>query len=42
MKDLKLLLEYITEHKTAIISTVFGGFVGAVGGVLAYYNGWLG
>lgn len=42
MKDMKLLMEYMLEHKIAIVTTLCGMAAGAFGGVLAYYNGWLG
>lgn len=42
MKDLILLVQYMMEHKIIIVTTILGMFVGAFGGVMAYYNGWLG
>lgn len=42
MKDLILLARYMREHKITIVTTSLGMFIGAFGGVMAYYNGWLG
>lgn len=42
MKDLKLLLEYMLEHKIVIVVTMLAALAGAFTGALAFYNGWLG
>lgn len=30
------------NYKAVVAATVLGALVGALGGVLAFYNGWLG
>ena len=42
MKDLKALVAYMLEHKIVFVTTAAGMTVGAFGGVMAYYGGWLG
>lgn len=42
MKDLILSAQYRKEHKVIIVTTVLGMPVGAFGGVMVYYPGWLG
>lgn len=42
MSEMKEAFCYIIENKKVLTGTVIGLFVGAVLGVVAYYNGWLG
>lgn len=42
MNDLKILLAYFKEDKLAAVVTGVSAVIGAILGVIAFYNGWLG
>ncbi len=42
MSDLKILFEYFKENKTGAVVVIIATIMGAILGVIAFYNGWLG
>ncbi len=42
VNDLKILGTLYKNNPIMILTTLAGAVVGAIAGVLAYYNGWLG
>ncbi len=42
MKDLKILREYFRGHRVGVAILGLAALAGAILGVMAYYNGWLG
>ena len=42
MNDLKLFVDYMLNNRMVVATTVAGMAVGAFGGVMAFYHGWLG
>lgn len=42
MKDLKELVKLFKENPILIVTTLLSMVVGAILGVIAFYNGWLG
>lgn len=42
MKDLKELVKLFKENPILIVTTLVAMVIGAVFGVIAFYNGWLG
>lgn len=42
MKDLKELVKLFKENPILIVTTLVAMVVGAILGVIAFYNGWLG
>lgn len=42
MKDLKELVKLFKENPILIFTTLVAMIIGAILGVIAFYNGWLG
>ena len=42
MNDFKLLFDYTLKNKIIFAATAAGMALGAFGGVMAFYHGWLG
>lgn len=42
MNDFKLLFDYMLKNKIMFAATAAGMALGALGGVIAFYHGWLG